>query len=67
MDVAEQLYTWFDAPVVLELVHERMSEEEAGLKAAHVSIADRVAINDLPLRHVLANFPCPVLVDERGI
>ena len=40
MDIAEQLHTWLNTPVVLELVHERMTEEETGLEAAHVPVAD---------------------------
>lgn len=65
MDVTEQLDTWFYPPVVFELVHERVSEEKARLEATHMPIADRVAVDNLPLGHILTNFSCFVLVNER--
>ena len=43
-----------------------MTEEEARLETAHMSVADRVAVDDLSLSHVLAHFACLVLVNERG-
>ncbi len=65
VDVAEYLHAWLNTPVVLVVVHERVAKEEAGLETAHVPVADRVTVDDLPLRHVLTDFTGLVLVDER--
>ena len=64
VNITEQFHTWLDTPVVLELVHEWMSEKEARLEATHVPVADRVTVNDLALRHVFADLACVVLVNE---
>ena len=64
MDIAEKLHAWLNTPVVLELVHEGMSEEEARLETTHMPVADGVAIYDLALGHVLAHFARFILVDE---
>ena len=66
VDIAKKLYTWLHTPVVLELVHQRMSEEKARLKSTHVPVADGVAIDDLALRHVFTDLARLVLVDEGG-
>ena len=64
MYVAEQLDAWFHAPVVVKLVHQRVSEEEAGLEPTHMPVADGVSIDDLTLCHVFPDFSCLVLIDE---
>ena len=66
VDVAEDLDAGLNAPVPLVIEHQRMSEEEAGLVAAHVPVADRVAIDDLLLRHLFAHLLGSVLIDEVG-
>jgi len=43
-----------------------VAKEEAGFIAAHVAVGDRVAVDDLPLVHVLAHFARFLLVDEGG-
>ena len=40
VNVTKQLNARLNPPVVLELIHERMSEEEARLETAHMPIAD---------------------------
>src|SRR5271154_2343723 len=65
MDIAEQFHTWLNTPVVLKLVHERMSKEEPGFEATHVPVADRVAVDDLALRHIFADLARLLLVNER--
>lgn len=62
-DVAEQLDARLDTPVPLVLEHERVLEEEARLVATHVSVADRITIDDLTPSHVLTNGLGLVLVD----
>ena len=64
LQIAEKLHAWLDAPVVLKLVHQGMAEEEAGLETTHMSITDRITIDNLALRHVLANLARLVLVYE---
>lgn len=36
--IAEQFNTWLNSPVPLVVHHERLAEEEARLKSAHVSV-----------------------------
>lgn len=55
LNVTEELDARFDTPVVLKLHHQRVTEEETRLESAHVSIADRVSIDDLSLSHILTN------------
>src|ERR1700722_13731868 len=64
MDIAEQFHAWLNTPVVLKLVHERMSKEEPGFETTHVPVADRVAIDDLALRHIFADLARLLLVNE---
>ena len=63
VNVAEELHARLHAPVVFELVHDRMAEEEARLVPTHVPIADGVAVDDLPLPHILANSLGLLLID----
>lgn len=65
-NVAEEFDAWLHAPVPFELIHEGMPEEEPRFISAHVSIAHRVAIDDLSLRHISANLGCLVLIDKFG-
>ena len=65
MDVAEELDTWLDTPVILELVHDRMAEEEAGFVSTHVPVADGIAIDDLPLSHIVTDSLSLLQVDPR--
>lgn len=64
VDVAEQLDRGLDTPVVFVVHHQGLAEEEARLEAAHVAVADAVAVNDLALFHILANLLGLLLVDE---
>lgn len=64
--VAEELDAGLDAPVVLVVEHERLVEEEARLEAAHVAVADGVAVDDFALLHVGAHALRLVLVDPLG-
>lgn len=65
VDVAVELDARLDTPVVVVVHHERLAEEEAGLEAAHVTVADTVTVDDLALPHVLANLLSLLLVDVR--
>lgn len=63
VDVAEELDGWLNTPVPFIIEHEWVTEEEARLVSAHVSVADRVAIDDLLFSHVLANLGRLVGID----
>ncbi len=66
VDVAKELHARFDTPVPLIVEHERVPKEEARLVAAHVSVADRVAVYDLLRLHLVPDLCRSVLVDEAG-
>lgn len=66
VDVAEQFNTGFNAPVVLELMQQRVSKKEARFESAHVSVADGITIDDLPSAHILSDLLCLFLVNPRG-
>jgi hypothetical protein len=66
VDVAVQLDAGFYAPVPFVVEHQGVTEEEAGLVAAHVPVADGVAVDDLLLLHFLANTGGLVLIDPLG-
>jgi hypothetical protein len=63
VDVAVQLDAGLDPPVPFVVEHQRVAEEEAGFVAAHVPVADRVAVDDLLLLHLLADPGGLVLVN----
>lgn len=65
--IAVVLDAGLDAPVVVVLLHELVAEEKAGLEAAHVAVADGVAVDDFALLHVLADVGGFVLVDEARV
>ncbi len=65
MNVAEEFDARLDSPIVLEVLEQWMAEEETGLKSAHVTVADRVTIDDLSPAHVFANSLSFLLVDPR--
>ena len=66
MNVAEEFDTRFDSPIILELIHQWVSEEEARLIPTHMSVADRVTVDDFPLRHIFTDFPGLFLIDPSG-
>ena len=66
VDVAVELDAGLDAPVPLVVEHQGMAEEEARLVAAHVSVADGVAVDDLLLLHRFADLGGLVLVNPFG-
>lgn len=53
-DIAVILDIGFHAPIVIIIQHQRVSEEEPRLIAAHVSIALGASIDDFALLHVLS-------------
>lgn len=63
LDITEQLDGWLHAPIPFIVQHERLLEEEAGLKSTHVTIRDRIAIDDFALCHILAHSFRFVLID----
>lgn len=63
VDVAVELNAGLDAPVPLVVEHQRVAEEETGLVAAHVPVADGVTVDDLLLLHLLADLGGLVLVN----
>jgi hypothetical protein len=65
-DVAKQLYARLHAPVPLVVEHQGMAEEEARFITAHVSVADRVTVDDLLLLHLLTDLGGLVLVNPLG-
>lgn len=62
--VAEELDTWFHAPIPLIFIHQGLPKKEAGFKAAHVPVADGIPVDDLSLRHILPDLGSLVLVDK---
>lgn len=66
VDVAVKINGGLDAPVVVVVEHVLLVEEEARLEAAHVAVADGVAIDDLALGHVLAHLLGLFLVNPFG-
>lgn len=64
VNVTEKFDAWLDTPVPLVLLHQWLSEEEPRFESAHVSVACRVTVDDLPFSHVLPDFAGFVLVDE---
>ena len=66
VDVAVELDAGLDTPVPLVVKHQGVAEEEARLVAAHVPVADGVAVDDLLLLHGLANLGGLVLVNPFG-
>lgn len=64
--ITEEFDAWFHAPVPLVFIHQRLTEEEAGLEATHVSVAGRVSVDDLPLSHVRPDLSRLPLVNEVG-
>lgn len=63
VDVAVQLNAGLDAPVPLVVEHQWVAEEKPRFVAAHVTVADGVAVDDLLLLHLLTDFGCLVLVN----
>ena len=63
VDVTVQLDVWLDSPVPVVVLQQRVSVEETGLEAAHVSVGDGVTVDDLLLAHVLSDLLRLVLVD----
>lgn len=63
VDVAVELDGGLHSPVVFVVHHQRLAEKEARLEAAHVTVGNRVAVDDLALTHVLANLFGLVLVN----
>lgn len=63
VDVAVELDGGLDSPVVFVVHHQWLAEEEARLEAAHVTVGNRVAVDDFALGHVLANLFGLVLVN----
>jgi hypothetical protein len=66
IDIAEHLYTWLNTPVPFIVQHKWLFEEESRLKATHVTIAYRVAVDDLFLSHILTDLRSFFLVNVRG-
>jgi hypothetical protein len=66
VDVTVQLDGGLDSPVVLELVHDRVSPEEAGLVSAHMSVGNGVTVDDLLLSHLLSGSSSSLLINEIG-
>lgn len=66
VNIAEELDGGLNTPVVFVVHHELLSEEETGLESAHVTVADRVTVDDLALMHILANLLSLLLVNPLG-
>ncbi len=66
VNIAEKLDGGLDTPVVFVVKHQWVAEEESRLKATHVTVAHRVAIDDLPGLHILTDLLGLVLVDPFG-
>lgn len=63
VDITVELNARLNAPVVLEVHHERVAEEEPGLVTAHMAVTLRAAVNNLLAVHFLSRFFGLVLVD----
>lgn len=62
--VAEELDTWFYAPIPLIFIHQWLAKEEAGFKAAHVPVADGISVDDVSRGHILPDLGSLILIDE---
>lgn len=65
VNITEKFNTWLNSPVPFVIHHQGLSEEEARFESAHMSIADGITVDDLPLCHIFSNLSCLVLVDPR--
>jgi hypothetical protein len=65
VNIAEQFNGWLHPPVVFKLHHQLMTEEEPTLESAHVAIGDGIAVDDLPLSHILSH-SCGLLLIDPG-
>lgn len=63
VDVAEKLDAWLNTPVPFVIHHQWLTEEEARFESAHMTVADRVSIDDLPLSHILPNLAGFLLIN----
>ena len=63
-NVTVELDTWLDTPVPFVVLHQGLTEKETRFEAAHVSVADGVSIDDLPLCHVFSHLFRFVLIYE---
>lgn len=61
--IAEEFNARLNSPVPFVVQHQWLAEEEARLKSAHVSVAYRITIDNLPLRHVFSDLARLVLID----
>ena len=66
VNVTEELDAGLNTPVPLVIEHQGVAEEEAGFVATHVSVTDRVSVDDLSGGHVGAHLGSLVLVDPLG-
>jgi len=66
VDVTEEIDAWLNTPVPFKLIHQGVTEEEARLEPAHMSVTDGVSVNDLPLRHIFPDLARLLLIDEVG-
>lgn len=66
VNVAEELNAGLNTPVPLVIEHQGVAEEEAGLVATHVSVTDRVSVDDFSGGHVGADLGGLVLVNPLG-
>ena len=65
-NVAEELNAGLNAPVPFVIEHQGVTEEEAGLVTTHVSVTDRVSVDDLSGSHVGAHLGSLVLINPLG-
>ena len=63
VDVAEYLHARLHPPVPLVILQQRLPVKEPRFEAAHVPVADRVAVDDLLLGHLFADLLGFFLVD----
>lgn len=63
VDIAEQLHARLHTPIPLIVKHQLLLEEETRLKAAHMAVRNRVAINDLALLHILTDLLSLLLIN----
>lgn len=55
VNITKELNAGLNAPVPLILQHKRLLKEEARLEPTHVPVAHGIAIDDLPLTHILTD------------
>lgn len=65
-NIAKQIHTWLYSPIVVVIHHQRMAEEKARFKSAHVAVIDGITVNDTAGAHHFSYIFGALLIDPLG-